>query len=70
MTSHARRSTLQRIAEAQLQEKGTSLEVFLLDGRDEGKSYQDLAFELRELTKVPVHPRTVERWVAALKDAA
>jgi len=71
MTSTAQpRSTLYRVADDLLGDQGTSLEVLILDGIDEGKSYDDLTFEIRERTKVPVSSRTVRRWAESVSKAA
>jgi len=71
MTSNAQpRSTLYRVADDLLGDQGTSLEVLILDGIDEGKSYDDLTFEIRERTKVPVSSRTVRRWAESVSKAA
>ena len=66
----ASRSTVYRMVEAQLNEQGTSFEVLVPDLLDEGTSYQDITFLIRERTSVPIHEATVRRWVKKLEAAA
>ena len=66
----AARSTLYEVVEAQLNNQGTSFAVLVPDLLDEGKSYQDVTYEIRDRTAVPIHEATVRRWVKKLGDAA
>lgn len=56
-------STLYAVVEAQLNQQGTSFTVLVPDLLDEGKSYEDVTYELRSRTSVPLSSRTVRRWM-------
>jgi hypothetical protein len=59
----AKNSTLYEVVEAQLNQQGISFSVLVTDLLDEGQSYEDVTFKLRELTAVPLSSRTVRRWM-------
>lgn len=54
----------QRVADALLRTKGTTLEIFVLDADDEGKSGRVIARELYELTDgaVDVTSQAIRVW--------
>lgn len=66
----APRSTLYEVVEAQLNDQGTSFEVLVPDLLEEGKSFQDITFEIRTRTSVPIHEATVRRWLKKIEAAA
>lgn len=49
-----------------LAERGLDLDGFVETGRLEGKSNEELAIELREITGVPFSVRTFYRWLDRL----
>lgn len=70
MTNITQQSGLRRTAEEHLNDQGSSLEVFILDGLDDGKSFPDLARELAERTKVYVSDRHMRRWHESILKAS
>lgn len=56
------RSTLYGVVESILESKGTSFTVLVPDLLDEGKGYEEITEQLRDMTGVPVSSRTVRRW--------
>jgi len=64
------RSTLYGVVEALLNEQGTSFDVLAPDMLEDGNSYEDITYAIRERTSVPISSRTVRRWAERLGDAA
>jgi transposase-like protein len=59
----AKNSTLYEVVESILENQGTSFSVFVPDLLDEGLSYEDVTYRLRERTNVQLSSRTIRRWV-------
>lgn len=71
MTNDTPQSGLRRTAEEHLNDQGTTLEVFILDGLDEPEmTYDKLAEKLAERTKVYVSGRQLRRWHYSIEKAA
>lgn len=70
MTDDTPQSGLRRTAEEHLNDQGTTLKVFILDGLEAKKNYDDLAAELADRTKVYVSGRQLRRWHYSLEKAA
>ena len=63
------RTHLQTHVDRYLVNRGTTLEIFLLDGRDRGLSYQQLSLLLGEATHdvfANLPSETLRRWTIAL----
>lgn len=60
------RSTLFAVVEAHLNDQGTSFGVLVPDLLDEGMSFHDVTYEIRQRTNVPIHEATVRRWLKAV----
>lgn len=58
-------STVRKVVDSILADKGTEFEVFARDAIDEGASIEDVTFRIRDLTNVPLSSATVRRWLAA-----
>lgn len=65
MSRRPNSSTLRKVVEAILSDKGTEFEVFARDAIDEGASIEEITFRLRDVTNVPVSSATVRRWLSA-----
>ena len=46
-----------------LQRRGTSFDKFVAAGRDQGKTYDEIATEISTVTGVPFAVRTFYRWL-------
>lgn len=59
----SRRTTLRKLVDARLTAEKTSLVAFVESGIEAGNSYEDLTFELRQKTGIPISSRTLRRWI-------
>lgn len=59
----------QQVDEA-LETLGTDLATFIHGGQQQGKSIEQLAHDLQQVTGVPFTVRTLYRWVDKLEEAS
>jgi hypothetical protein len=52
-----------------LANRGTSLPTYIEAGRAQGKSIEEIAKDLQDITRVPFTVRTLYRWVNKLEKA-
>ena len=62
----------QKVTDALLRTRGTTLEIVLLDAQDAGQSFQATTRQLRDLTDgaVEVTPEAVRKWTQAAQEVA
>ena len=58
-----RRSATRHLVEEALADRDTNLVDFVRRGRTEGKNVRQLADDIRFVTGVPLHWRTLYRWI-------
>lgn len=56
--------------ESALEERNTTLPAFIEERREQGKSYEEIAFDLRITTGVPFSNMSLYRWAKRLERVA
>jgi hypothetical protein len=65
-----KRSPIRQLVEQKLREQGTSFAELARKVLDEGGNADDVMYQVRKLTEVPISVRSAQRWIQATAAAA